>query len=46
MGKAAIVHTNYPIKTEKLFRGTDKGAWDLGEGQKRSELEKGVLLRK
>lgn len=41
MGKAAIVHTNYPIKTEKLFRGTDKGAWDLGEGQKRSELEKG-----
>lgn len=44
MGKAAIVHTNYPIKTEKLFCGADKGAWDLGEGEKRSEQEKGALL--
>lgn len=34
MGKAAIVHTNYPIKTEKLFCGADKGAWNLGEGEK------------
>lgn len=44
MGKAAIVHTNYPIKTEMLFCGADKGAWDLGEGEKRSEQEKGALL--
>lgn len=46
MGKAAIVHTNYPIKTEKLFCGADKRAWDLGEGERRSELERGVLLGK
>jgi len=46
MGKAAIVHTNYPIKTEELFCGADKGASDLGEGEKRSELEKGVFLGK
>lgn len=44
MGKAAIVHTNYPIKTEKLFCGADKGAWDLGEGEKKKWAgERGVI---
>lgn len=32
MGKAAIVHTNYPIKTEKLFCGADKGGLGFGGG--------------
>lgn len=44
MGKAAIVHTNYPIKTEKLFCGADKGGLGFGGGgEKKWAGERSVI---
>lgn len=46
MGKAAIVHTNYPIKTEKLFcGGRQRGLGFGGGGEKKWAGERGVIRK-